>query len=98
MSETEIQYILTINTEMTRRELARLEIVIMRVLGYIKQMTGSEDLAKFISIIQKTITAIRMLQISLYALEAASGPIGIAYAGLSMATTALTFSDILQGY
>ncbi len=81
MSEqNEIQYSLTVNTELTYNEIRKLETVLIRVLSYVERLAGNADLTKLINIIQATITAVRSLQMALRALELASGPIGWAYA------------------
>ena len=84
MNEQEIQYSLTVNTELTYNEFRKLETVLFRVLSYIERMTGGNpELTRFINTIQATITALRTLQLAMRALQAASGPIGWAYAATS---------------
>lgn len=83
MSE-EIQYSLTVNTEVTYSEIRKLETVLMRVLNYIEKLTGGNpQLAKLINTVQAAIVALRTLQIAMKALQMASGPIGWAYAATS---------------
>lgn len=83
--QEEIQYNLTVNTELAYNEVRKLEVVLMRVLSYIERLTGGHpELAKFINIIQSAITALRTLQMAIRAVELASGPIGWAYAATSV--------------
>ena len=97
----EIQYSLTVNTEMTYNEVRKLEIVLVRVLSYIEKLTGGDPtLAKLINTIQSIIVTIRTLQMAIRALEMASGPIGWAYAGTSLIAagmTGLTLYDTIVG-
>ena len=81
MSEqTEIQFSLSVNTELTYTECKKLETVLMRILSYVERLAGNADLSRLINIIQSTIVAARTLQIALRSLEAAtlSNPIGLA--------------------
>ncbi len=87
---TEIQYSLTVNTEMTYSELRKLETVLMRVMGYVQRFSGNTDLNKFLEMIQKLIVTVRSLQMAIRALQLASGPIGWAYAATTIAGTALS--------
>jgi hypothetical protein len=85
MSETtEIQYNLTLNTEMTYNELRKLEIILMRCLSYASRLTGDENLKRGIQVLQQAITTLRTLQLTMRAVQMASGPIGWAYAATSL--------------
>jgi hypothetical protein len=95
MSE-EIQFNLTVSTELTYTEIRKLEIVLMRVLGYVEQLTGNKDLRKAINVIQSMIVAIRSLQMAIRVLEVASGPIGWAYAGTTMIAAGLSGYSIYE--
>jgi hypothetical protein len=81
----EMQYNLTINTEMSYNNLRKLETVLMRVFSYVERFTGGDpNIAKLINTIQAAIVALRTLQMAMRAVQAASGPIGWAYAATSM--------------
>ena len=97
MSETEIQYSLTVNTEMTYSEVRKLETVIVRVLGYIKEMSGGNpDLIKAIEVIQRTILALRSLQLAIRAVQLSSGPIGWIYAGTTIIAAGISGYSIID--
>jgi len=95
MSE-EIQFNLTVSTELTYTEIRKLEIVLMRVLGYMEQLTGDRNLQKAINVIQATIVAIRSLQMAIRALQMASGPIGWAYAGTTVIAAGMSGYSIYE--
>ena len=98
MSEqAEIQYSLTVNTELTYNELRKLETVVMRVLNYVERLSGGNpSLQKLINTIQSTIVAIRSLQIALRSLEMASGPIGWAYAATGIIAAGLSGYSVYE--
>lgn len=96
---TEVEYTLTINTELVSGDIRKLEVSLMRILSYIERLTGGNpNLEKLINIIQKVITTIRSLQIALntfntaVALSAAGllGPVGWLYLGSSIAGAAFS--------
>ena len=81
----EIQYTLTVNTEMSYNNLRKLETVLMRVFNYIERFTGGDpNITKLINTVQAAIVALRTLQMAMRAVQMASGPIGWAYAATSM--------------
>ena len=96
MSETEIQYNLTVTTELAYSEIRKLEITAMRVLGYIRRLTGDERLDAAITKIQQAIMAIRAMQMAMRALEMASGPIGWAFAATSIVGAAFAAGEFLN--
>lgn len=96
MSEdVEVQYSLTINTELTYSEIRKIEIMLVRVLGYIRRLTGNESLNQAIIWIQRAITTMRTLQMMVHAMEIASGPIGWAYAAVSAIGAAFAVNDMM---
>jgi hypothetical protein len=97
MSEqVEIQYNLTISTELATSEIRKLEIVLMRALGYLRRLTGDEQVDRAIFKIQQLITTIRAMQLAMRALELASGPIGWAFAAVSIAGAAFATGEFLN--
>lgn len=69
---------------MTYSELRKIEIVMIRILSYVRRFCGNEELGKMLEYIEKAIMSLRMLQVTMRAIEMAEGPIGWAYAGVSM--------------
>lgn len=97
MSEsTTIDYVLTINTEMTYAELRKLEISLIRIMGYIQRFSGSPSIDAAFRKIQQLLIMIRSVQIAIRALEAASGPIGWLYALTTITGAGLTTASIMN--
>jgi hypothetical protein len=93
----EIQYSLTINTEVSYNNLRKLETVLMRVFSYIEKLSGGDpNLSKLINTIQAAIVALRTLQLAMRAVQAASGPIGWAYAATSFAAVGFAGLSMLD--
>jgi len=85
MSSETLDYI--INLELGANcysELRKLEISLFRILGYIRRLTGNENVENAIVAIQRLITIIRMAQIAIRSLQIASGPIGWLYAATTV--------------
>ena len=103
MSESvEIEYLLTVNTEMTYSELRKIETMLIRLSGYVQRLAGNENLDKLMNKIQQTIHYIRALQIALIALQAAMVPgagwIKVAWVGFAATNAAFAGYDMLRGY
>jgi len=97
VSSVEIEYVLTVNTELAYSEIRKLEITAMRVLGYLRRLTGNEDVDGAIMKIQQLITAIRAMQMAMRAMEFASGPIGWMFAATSIIGAAFAAGEFLNG-
>lgn len=93
MSDVEIQYSLTINTELAYSDIRKLEITLMRVLGYLKTMIGDERIDRAIMKVQQFISVLRVAQIAMRAFEAATGPVGWAYAATTLVAVAITAGE-----
>ena len=99
MSEqAEIEYLLTVNVEMAYSDLRRLESSLMRIMGYISQLSGDPNIDKMMQKAQRAISLIRQLQIAyrtLAAIEAGAitGPIGWLYAGTMLAGIGLSVAE-----
>ncbi len=88
---TEIQYSLTVNTEIAYRDVRKLEISLMRILGYIQRLAPNDpNLDKLINTMQSAIMTMRSMQIALLAVQAAAGPVGWLYAGTAIAAGAFS--------
>lgn len=91
--QEEIQYSLTVNTEMAYSEIRKLETTLVRVLGYIEQLVGDNpSLKKLINLLQATINTVRTLQAAIRAmnLASASTPLGFAFAATSFVAAGLS--------
>jgi hypothetical protein len=93
---TEIQYSLVVSTELTYSELRKIEIVLIRILSYMRRFTGDERIDAALMKISQLITAVRSAQMAIRALQVASGPIGWLYAAVSIAGAAFATGDFLN--
>jgi len=91
-----IDFLLSINTEPTYREITKVETSIYRILEGVKRATGSEDLASYVNYTQKVINMTRSALWAIHALEIASGPIGWLYAGTTILATGMLMADTLS--
>jgi hypothetical protein len=94
--QNEIQYSLTLNTEMAYSDVRKLEIVLVRCLSYASQLTGDPNLKKGIQTIEQAIMSLRMLQIAIRQAEIAAGPIGWALALTSGIATGASFGNTIH--
>jgi hypothetical protein len=97
MSDTEIEYSLSLNTEPAYSEVRKLEIVLFRTLKLISRFTGNENLNESIERVMRMITLLRTLQATIRAVQIASGPIGWAYAATSTVMSGLLIYDTVTG-
>ena len=92
-----VQYGLSVNTEVAMSDIRKLEISLIRVLGYAQRLTGDENLQKGIKTIQSAITALRTLQITIRQTEMATGPIGWLLALTSAVNSGLSIGEAFSG-
>jgi hypothetical protein len=92
-----IDYLLTVNIEPSYTNLRRLELILYRNMNYLKRLTGREDVAGAVSMLQNLIMWLRMAQIALRAFQMASGPVGWAYFATTAIGLAFTTGDMLLG-
>lgn len=97
----EVQFSLALNADVTYGEIRKLEITLIRILGYIQRFSGDERIDKAVMKVEKLIMTIRYAQIAIRAFEIAEGPIGWIYAlttGVAMLIhTADTVNDFRGG-
>lgn len=101
MSEqVEVEYNLTVNVEDAVNNIQRIERLTMRALHTINRvlriagLPEDSPLSQAIYKVERMIALIRMLHLSIVALESASGPIGLAFAALGITTFTLTAADV----
>jgi uncharacterized protein YaaW (UPF0174 family) len=92
MSEqVQVDYTLNLLIEQSSyNDLRKIEMTMMRTFSLLQRLFPNSDAAKVIQSIQKMIALLQQAQAAIRAVEAASGPIGWAYAAVSVASTALT--------
>lgn len=95
-SDGSIQYTLTILTGELEENSAKLEASLIRLAGYLQRMTGSEDIRKFLNLVQDAMTSVRSMQQTIQLFYAASGPFGWLLAGVSALGTAFAVTSVVQ--
>lgn len=89
-----IQYSLAVNTELAYSETRKLEIILIRCLGYAERLTGDPNLRKGINTIQQTIVALKSLQQVIRMTQLAAGPIGWAMLLTSAVATGISMGNV----
>jgi hypothetical protein len=84
---------------MSYHQLREMETLLHRVLYMIEQSSGGDpNIQKYCEEISRLLTLIRMTQMAIMALEAASGPIGWALAASGVAMTIYTAYETARGF
>jgi hypothetical protein len=91
-----IDFLLQVDTERAEEDVGRLKTELMRVAAIVKRLTGDEDLARGIGLMQRTIATINAVRVAYLSLQAAMGPIGWITAGLSIVTAGFAVSDTVM--
>jgi hypothetical protein len=101
LSERAVIFNLELNVEKVADNSRRIEFILFRALGLwtrICRLLGVPDDSPIITIVQKVQSLtmlIRTLHTSAILLQAASGPIGWAMAGLSVGATVMAMADTM---
>ena|SRR5271157_4699873 len=72
------------------------EMVLMRLGLAMERLGLPKDVREAITALMRVIQTVRLLQTTLMLLEAAEGPVGWLFAGMSLVTTGLTASSALS--
>ncbi len=84
--------------KMDYSELREMETLLNRTLITLERATGSKEISQAISSIQRVITMIRLLQATIQAFYAASGPIGWGLFAVGVVSTALTVGTLAADF
>ena len=90
-----VSFSLEVNVEHAETELRRLQTVLYRSLGLLGRMGLPENINELISYVQRVIAVVNQLRLAVLALQAASGPIGWALAGIGLATSWMVTHDMI---
>ena len=88
MSEETVTFNLELNLNPTYSDLRKIEAIITRSMSLLRRYCGNEDIIAASEAITKFIALMRMLQITIHAVQIASGPLGWAYAAVVGVSTA----------
>jgi len=94
VDDTTVSFSLEINLEPALTNIRKLQTVLYRTLGLLRRMSGNEDLDRAIAKAQRIIAVINMMRLAYAAFMAASGPLGWALAGISIAEAGFAFTDL----
>lgn len=84
-TKTEIQFSFNLDIELSKSEIRKLGVSIMRILSYIEKLTGGDpNIQRAIRVMQQAITTAHTLQLAIRAVQLAAGPVGWLYAGVSI--------------
>lgn len=93
-----VSFSLEINVQEAYTELRKVETILYRTMSLIRRMGGTEELDDLVRKIQMTIALVNQLRLTIIALQAASGPVGWALAGIGIVSTALTTGDLIGSF
>jgi hypothetical protein len=93
MSQHDVVVNLDINMAKADTELRQLETLLFRIMSLLGRLGLPPGADAAIAKIQRLIMIVRLAHTSLIALEAASGPIGWALAGVGIVSTAVSAGD-----
>ena len=96
VADETVSFSLEINVEKAYENIRKLETVLYRSMGLLQQLTGSPEIDRALAQIQSVIVALNQLRLVIAQLQAVSGPIGWAMLLTSLATTAFTYSDVVN--
>lgn len=94
LSEETVTFNLELNVEKAFSNARRLETLLYRTLGLLRRLGLPENIEQGIYRLQRMVMTIRLAHTALIALQAASGPIGWAFAGVGVATAAFSASEL----
>jgi uncharacterized protein YaaW (UPF0174 family) len=98
LSQVEVDYTLNLLiNEGTYTDLRKIEMTMMRMFTILNRIFPNSPVSKIIQDLQHTLMVLHQVQATIRAVELASGPIGWAYAGVSVAGTALTVYESTVG-
>lgn len=101
MSEqNQIEYSLTVSTEMAATSVKKLEANIIRCLGYAGDLAGGDSdiqkgIQKTTNLAAQSINVFRTATLTVNAFKAAAGPISWFYFGISALTTGITYGHMM---
>lgn len=94
----DITYNLEINTSKATKAMFQFQLALYGVLGILHRLGLPEPIDAAIVKVQRLIAALNMLRVTLIATQAASGPLGWAMAGVSIAGSVLGVADLAMEF
>lgn len=91
-----VSFSLEVNVTKAYENIRRVQTILYRTISLLRRMGLPEDVDDAIAHIQKLISILNMLRLTMIAVQAASGPIGWAMAAVSVGGTAVTIAEELD--
>lgn len=91
-----VSFSLEVNVEKAYEDIRRVQTVLYRTIGLIKQMSGDENMDNLINKAQAGIATLNQLRLTIIALQAASGPVGWALALIGLMGTMGTAGPMVR--
>lgn len=96
MSDETITFNLELNAAQLQTEVRKLELLLFRSLDLLSRLGLPEEIDAAITKIQRLVMTIRLLHSAIIAIQAASGPIGWALAGIGIAVSVLSTGELIS--
>lgn len=94
--EEVVSFSFEINVKEAYRDIRRIQTILYRTISILRRMGLPEDVEKAITLIQRLITLLNQLRLTMIALESATGPIGWGLALTSLASTAYASATVVD--
>lgn len=91
-----VSFSLEVNIDKAYENIRKVQTVLYRTLGLLRRMGLGEDVSAAISEVQRFITVLNLARLTIAALQTATGPIGYAMFGISLATTGLSIGEMFD--
>jgi len=91
-----VSFSLEINVEKAYEDIRRVQTALFRTFSILQRMGLPDDVSQGISLIQRLISTLNQLRLTMIALQAASGPLGWWLALTGLASTQFAASNIVQ--
>jgi len=91
-----VSFSLEINVEEAYEDLRRIQTALYRTFSILRRMGLPEDISQGIMLVQRLISTLNQLRLTMIALQAASGPLGWWLALTGLASTQFAASNIVQ--
>lgn len=96
VEDHQVSFSLQINVDDTLEQARKLQTVLYRGLGLMRRLGLPEEIDSAIAKVQRLISILNMLRLTMIAVHVAAGPIGWALALIGVATFALDFGDFVM--
>lgn len=96
--QTQIEYLLTVNTQEAETSILKLESAVIRASNQIARLTGNQDIQSLVTMSNRAIYAARSIQQAIQATSialAGAGPIGWLVMGTSILSAGFSTVDFM---